>query len=184
MPATTHIAQSDEAVAPQHTRRPVEAMFVRPAGREWKSWFPPDAPQPITDGCSHPEIERRTDGTYCTTCGALIYANRARPPLPYRTHRGKASRQGAGHHPEGSAPSMKPAPEPSEEKGRTAPVVPLPASTPLPLMVRGCMWCHDRAYTYHAYTRMPDSTRRTQLLQIALRSWQAHTAETHPDEAT
>ncbi|WP_019357622.1 hypothetical protein [Streptomyces sp. AA1529] len=45
------------------------------------------------------------------------------------------------------------------------------------------MWCENASSTYAGYARMPDCSRRDELLFWAMRQWRSHFEYAHPDVA-
>ncbi|MBE9497929.1 hypothetical protein IHE61_01270 [Streptomyces sp. GKU 257-1] len=63
----------DSADGP-YRRRFERTASVRPLAGGAERGFPVEAVEAV---CTHPRLDRRGDGTYCTGCEALIYASDA-----------------------------------------------------------------------------------------------------------
>lgn len=51
-------------------RRTVRTAFVRPVGGGCERSYPLEQVETV---CDHPTLHQRNNGTYCASCGALIY---------------------------------------------------------------------------------------------------------------
>lgn len=65
------IEEYHEPADPPWRRRSCPVAWVRPVGGGCEREVDPGALLPV---CGHPDLEKRDDGTYCTSCQSLIYA--------------------------------------------------------------------------------------------------------------